>query len=148
MLQKLRSETWGVHIGFSLENKRLFIVNRSTEPIRPKVTSQPISQNVLKYGYANLTCTASSYINTPIFIYWYHGNKLLPSKQSISPKQEFISSLQLYQRKSTLHLSNINFEDAGYYLCHVSNIYGSDWSSSANLTVVGKRSFGKFFKGS
>lgn len=147
MSQKGRSETYGVQV-FPLKNEHLFIVNRSSQPIRPEVTSQPSSKNVLKYGNANLTCATSSYINTPIFIYWYHGNQLLPSKQSVSQRQEFIHSLQLYQRKSTLHLTNINFKDAGYYFCHVSNIYGSDWSNRANLTVVGKISFGIFFEGS
>ena len=54
-----------------------------------------------------------------------------------SPQQAVDS--RLYQRSSVLRLSNVGFRDAGWYWCHVSNVFGSDWSSPSNVTVVGRK---------
>jgi len=120
-----------------LLDSELICVDSSVKPtFRPKVVVHPFSKYAFRNGKTNFSCIATSAVSSPMHIYWYHGNRLIQSNRVITSEQLLVTS-GLYQRISIVVVRGVQkFEDAGSYWCHVANIYGSDWSISANLTVV------------
>ena len=108
--------------------------------VRPIISSNPQSKYVHLHGNTTLRCVATSSVDTIMTINWYqqlHARVKL-RRATFTSTQEAIAGTHMFRRSSVLSLEDIGFRDGGQYWCHVSNLYGSDWSRESNITVVGK----------
>lgn len=103
---------------------------------RPKVVAHPKSKYAFFRGNATLRCVATSSTNSPLIIQWYRSSTSVDYGKS-----EMSDQIQVgvygYKRMARLTLKGLSFDDGGEYWCHVFNVYGSDWSATANLSIVG-----------
>lgn len=102
---------------------------------RPKVVAHPKSKYAFFRGNATLRCVATSSTNSPLIIQWYRSSTSVDYGKS-----EMSDQIQVgvygYKRMARLTLKGLSFDDGGEYWCHVFNVYGSDWSATANLSIV------------
>lgn len=98
---------------------------KSTEPAAFKEKLEP-THLVKKGGYAELTCKVTG---TPeIKITWFKDDREL--KESDKHRMSFTKSLAI------LHLSEVETEDSGEYICEAKNDAGKDTCSSV-VTIKG-----------
>lgn len=98
---------------------------KSTEPAAFKEKLEP-THLVKKGGYAELTCKVTG---TPeIKITWFKDDREL--KESDKYRMSFTKSL------AVLHLSEVETEDSGEYICEAKNDAGKDTCSSV-VTIKG-----------
>lgn len=105
-----------------------FVLNpllKSTEPATFKEKLEP-TYLVKKGGYAELTCEVTG---TPeIKITWFKDDREL--KDSDKYRMSFAKSL------AVLHVTEVETEDSGEYICEARNDAGKDTSSSV-VTIKG-----------
>jgi len=103
----------------------LNILLKSTVPAAFKEKLEP-THLVKKGGYAELTCEVTG---TPeIKITWFKDDREL--KESDKYRMSFAKSL------ATLHLTEVETEDSGEYICEAKNDAGKDICSSI-VTIKG-----------
>lgn len=81
----------------------------------PIILEHPRDQSVAAGGTATLNVTASG--TAPLSYQWFHNDAPLPGAST-----------------ATLVLSNVQFENLGFYQVQVSNLVGSMWSDTADVS--------------
>ncbi len=97
-----------------------FTTETYVPPTPPHVTTQPVAQSVNVGGSVSFTVVATG--TAPLSYQWRKGGVAITGNSSAAT--------------ATLSLSSVTLADAASYDCVVSNIAGSDLSSSAALTVT------------
>jgi Immunoglobulin C1-set domain. len=120
----------------------LYILVKHTDEhsIRPKIIVQPSSKYTLQHNNLTLKCVATSSAENDIEVtWWYHDvtNHLIKNDRTSKTPLQLVRP-NLYNVSSLLHLTDIKYKEKGKYWCIASNLYGSDHSHVANLTVAGK----------
>jgi hypothetical protein len=94
----------------------------------PPVVSDPQDQYVYTGFSASFQVTASG--ATPMWYQWYSGSVALADNSRITGSQ-FTGS-----GTSSLIINNVDYPDSGYYHVVATNIFGTDTSNPALLTVL------------
>ena len=104
--------------------------------VRPIVLRHPQSAYGYLKGNVTFVCAATSSVENALIIEWYRDHHIVQNVQVVTSPQRRVGSY-LFTRSSQLVLRNIQFTDQGKYWCKVRNMYGSDVSRYANMTVIG-----------
>ena len=114
-------------------------------PVKPIITTQPISQFSQVTNSVTFTCAADA--NPQALIQWIFNGNVLRSMSDIDGTRYLITNetegncaisdpFSQCETSSTLEIFNIQPADSGEYTCNASNVVGVS-AVSAELTITG-----------